>query len=394
VRFIVGKKKKKHYLKHTQTLPQTKVHIISFDVPYPTDYGGVIDVFFKIKNLYQQGCIIYLHCFQYGRAVAPELEKYCKQVWYYPRKIGINGLSMQLPYIMYSRRDKQLLFNLLNIDAPIIFEGIHCTYLLNHPQLSGRKKIIRNHNVEHQYYQLLARRESNLIKKCYYYLESFFLKKLERKLFAADILMPISDADTAFFSTLYPLKKVVNISGFHPYDSIISQKGKSDYCLYHGNLSHPENIEAALFLIQAVFNDTTTRLIIAGRSPSSKILNACKPYSNIQLIENPDSESMAQLIADAQIHLLPTFQKSGLKLKLLYALFAGRFVLANEEMLFGTQVQDACIIANTAEEFKQKILLLMTAEFDEKEIEKRKAILSKAYNNKINSKRIMDILQE
>ena len=28
-----------------------ELNIVSFDVPYPPDYGGVIDVFYKIKEL-------------------------------------------------------------------------------------------------------------------------------------------------------------------------------------------------------------------------------------------------------------------------------------------------------------------------------------------------------
>ena len=57
-----------------------KINIISFNVPLPANYGGVIDVFYKIKTLTDLGFDIILHCFQYGRPVAPELEKYCKEV--------------------------------------------------------------------------------------------------------------------------------------------------------------------------------------------------------------------------------------------------------------------------------------------------------------------------
>ena len=31
------------------------IHIIVFDVPYPSDYGGIIDVFYKLKALHQLG---------------------------------------------------------------------------------------------------------------------------------------------------------------------------------------------------------------------------------------------------------------------------------------------------------------------------------------------------
>ena len=39
------------------------LHIITHDVPWPADFGGVMDLFYKIKTLYQSGVKIYLHCF-------------------------------------------------------------------------------------------------------------------------------------------------------------------------------------------------------------------------------------------------------------------------------------------------------------------------------------------
>jgi len=54
------------------------LHIISFDVPYPTDYGGAIDVFYKIKALHKLGIKIHLQTYEYGRGQQDELLKYCE----------------------------------------------------------------------------------------------------------------------------------------------------------------------------------------------------------------------------------------------------------------------------------------------------------------------------
>jgi hypothetical protein len=43
------------------------LHIICHDVPWPADYGGVVDLFYKIKALHDEGVKIKLHCFDYGR---------------------------------------------------------------------------------------------------------------------------------------------------------------------------------------------------------------------------------------------------------------------------------------------------------------------------------------
>ena len=51
------------------------VHIISLDVPFPADYGGVIDIFYKIKWLHKAGVKIHLHCFSNGRPPQDELDE-------------------------------------------------------------------------------------------------------------------------------------------------------------------------------------------------------------------------------------------------------------------------------------------------------------------------------
>ena len=58
------------------------LHVIAFDVPYPANYGGVIDVFYKLKYLHECGVDITLHCFEYGRGEQTELNKYCKKIYY------------------------------------------------------------------------------------------------------------------------------------------------------------------------------------------------------------------------------------------------------------------------------------------------------------------------
>ena len=38
------------------------INIVSFNVPYPPNYGGIIDVYYKIKALREIGCEVVLHC--------------------------------------------------------------------------------------------------------------------------------------------------------------------------------------------------------------------------------------------------------------------------------------------------------------------------------------------
>ena len=58
-------------------MKEQRLHIVSFDVPFPPNYGGVVDVFYKIRALHKLGVKIHLHCFEYGRGEQKELDKYC-----------------------------------------------------------------------------------------------------------------------------------------------------------------------------------------------------------------------------------------------------------------------------------------------------------------------------
>lgn len=370
----------------------TTLHIISLDVPFPPDYGGMVDVYYKIKNLYEAGVKIYLHCFEYGRGEPRQLEAYCEQVFYYKRKTGLKGLSLRLPYMMYSRRDEQLLENLKKIDAPILFEGVHTTYYLSHPALGSRFKMIRNQNLEQEYFGLLAEKQTHPLKKLLYRHEARLLKKLESRLDAADVFLTVAEHDHAFFKRAYPKKRHEYIPSFQPYNDVTLLPGRGTYALYHGNLGHPENVEAALFLLEKVCPDTDVPFIFAGKDPDARIIAACHRLPGCTLVVNPATEHMQQLVAEAQVHVLPTFQATGLKLKLLHALFNGRHVLVNEDMVRGTGLAKACHIAETPLSFVEKIKELMNISFDEQSVNLRKTLLLQRYDNKANARRIIACL--
>jgi len=333
------------------------LHIVAFDVPAPPNYGGVIDIYYKVKALHELGCQIYLHCFQYGRPEATVLEPFCAAVWYYPRLTGIRGISLTLPYIVASRSNKELLKRLAAIDAPVLFEGIHTTYYLNHPSLRDRFKAIRVHNIEHDYTRQLASKPAPLLKKIYFNLEQRLLFHYEHGLQQTQAFFALSNTDGAFFEHLYPNSRHIYLPPFHSAEQPLNLNGKGTYLLYHGNLSHPENVEAALFLLREVLPDTDMPVVIAGMQPAAAVMEATKALPNCTLIGNPDQHQMDELVQHAQIVLLPTFQESGVKLKLLHSLFWGRTLIVSPQMITGTPLRQGftLLVAQNADDFKKLI---------------------------------------
>ena len=79
------------------------LHIVSFDIPYPANYGGVIDVFYKAKFLAEKGVKVHLHCFEYGRKHPKTLEKLFFKVHFYERDISKKQVFKSIPYVVSSR---------------------------------------------------------------------------------------------------------------------------------------------------------------------------------------------------------------------------------------------------------------------------------------------------
>ena len=69
--------------------------------------------------------------------------------------------------------------------------------------------------------------------------------------------------------------------------------------------------------------------VIAGKNPSKRLKALAHKNENICLVANPSLKEMDELIKKAHIHILPSFNKTGIKIKLLHALFIGRFVVTN-----------------------------------------------------------------
>jgi uncharacterized protein (UPF0216 family) len=337
--------------------------------------------------LHELGIGITLHCFKYGREEQIELKKICEKVYYYQRNAGIKYHISSKPYIVATRSNRKLLKNLLKNTNPILFEGLHSTYYINHSELKDRKKIVRAHNIEHEYYTNLASIEASYYKKIFFKREAKKLKRYEKVLDIADHILAISKNDTIYFEKLY--SKTLNISAFHPNNEIQIQEGTGKYALYHGNLSVPENIYAAEFLVNSVFSDFDYPLIIAGKNPSSYLKESIARYNNIELRTNLSDNEIKELIQNAQINILPTFQKTGLKLKLLSSLYLGRHCIVNENMVENTGLEDLCIIKNTATEMKEAILSFKENPFNENDILKRKEILDTGYSNKGNANLII-----
>ena len=375
-------------------IQEKHLNIICLDVPYPVDYGGVFDLFYKIKTLSEAGIKIHLHCFEYGRGKQETLNKYCASVSYYPRKTGLNGLSTSIPYMVQSRRHPQLIKNLLENDYPVLMEGIHCTYYLHTGQLPKHRCFVRLHNVEYEYYHQLAQTTTSPTKKLYYNLESKLLRRYEASLADKATFWSVTSKDCDVYVNTLGYKSIDFLPLYLPEYQPEWRGERGNYCLYHGNLSVPENHKAAVWLLENVFSKVEIPFVIAGKNPLSSLEALAHKYPHTCLVANPDDREIQELIKKAQVNILPSFNSTGIKLKLINALYNGRHCLVNQAGVEGSGLDHCCNIANSTLEMQKAVMALYEKPFTFYNYEYRVEKLRHLFNNANNARQMISWIFE
>ena len=218
--------------------------------------------------------------------------------------------------------------------------------------------------------------------------ESMLLKKYEKAICNKAKFIAVSQKDVEAYKSM-GCADIQYLPVFLPFEEVDSKTGRGDYCLYQGNLSVAENEKAAIWLMRRVFNDIDLPLMIAGKNPSEKIRDHAKEMSNVTLAANPSADNMEQLISRAQVNILPSFNTTGVKLKLLNALFVGRHCLVNTKGVEGSGAEPLCCIADDAATMKKMLKALYLKDFGADDIQLRKAFLKEHYNNAANTRQLM-----
>ncbi len=373
-------------------MPEKHLHIVSFSIPYPPNYGGVIDVYYKLAALHKTGVKVHLHCFEYDRDPAPELDAICYKVFYYQRKTGVSSASSIKPYIVQSRQSEALINRLSEDEHPVLFEGLHSCYFLDDIRIAHKTKIYRESNIEHQYYYNLFKATRKPGPKMYYLVEAFKLKLYQKVLNNADVMLVVSESDTRYLKEKFPTKNIIHLPSFHANDNIEGMQGSGEYLLYHGNLSVAENIKAAIYITENIAAHSKLPVVIAGLNPDEELKNIINNSENITLVPNPSHAEMTRLITEAHSHLMITFQATGLKLKLLNTIYQGRHIVANKAMFNGTVIGKLVHRAENTQEYIKQINAVAERPFTKEDILERKSILNGFYSNTNNAQKLVNII--
>ena len=358
-------------------------------MPFPADYGGAIDMFYRIQALHSLGLNLTIHVFEYGRGKQPELEKY-GTVKYYKRTKSIFHLFSKRPFIAQSRMSKELLKELNLDDDPILFEGLHTCGMLEFAAIKHRITFARMHNVEHEYYRGLTM-GSSVLKRWFFRLEARKLQKYESILSKAKYIFVIKESDTAHFA------KYQENTHFLP-ASIPPIEGRfaaiKRYGLIHGNLSVSENEQSVYWILNTLQKvmDPTFPIVVAGKNPSKRLETFCGKM-NVQVVANPTEKQLNSLIQEAQIHLLHTNVPSGIKLKLLASIHSAGHVLVNSHLVQGSGLAPFCTVADEPKEYRLHFVGLKNHEMTKEAFDQRHAYIMTHFNTAANCRIILRLME-
>ncbi len=349
-----------------------RLHLICLRAPWPDDTGGARDMLDRLKVLHQAGILIQLHFFTEGNTekAIQALQPFCEKVWAYPKKLSLRNLWKGQPYILACRASDTILSRLSADEDPILFDGIHTTEHVHSLPMTGRKMVVRMHNDEVRYYRELARSTRNPLKRFYFFWEATRINRWMKKLPRGLSLGSIQQQEQVTLQATYPHVETFLLPPVIP-SNVFSQTGTGGYCLYHGDLSVPANERAAIWLLKRVFAKLKLPLVIAGKSPSAKLEQLVHFYQHACLVANPTRSELIDLIGKAQINVLPSRTRSGIKLKIFDALQYGRHCVINSEMSASSPWTDSCDVVTDATEMAEAIQTNFVKPFTQQMVEKR-----------------------
>lgn len=370
-------------------MPKTDLHVVAFAVPYPARYGGAIDIYYRLRALKKEGLRIALHCFVYS-SFSPHdaLREITEEVNYYPRITWPALLAPGLPYIISSRKNPLLLERLKSDKVPVLFEGIHTTGFLE--DLPGKKKLLRAHNLEHQYYGHLAK-ESQRFQYLFFLRESLALERYEcDNADAFDTVFTISTDDQKWYQKKGARSEFM--PAYHGLEKTNIKPGRGTYLLYQGDLSIESNQKAVLEFLRHLRGIEQFPLVIAGKEGDRSFEEKLTKYSNLSREVNVSEERMTDLIRDAQIVIVHSRNPSGMKVKIFPALYHGRFVIANENSLTHTNLDNAIHIYKDGNSLGSIIDNLWNKEFSPEDQNSREEALACLPSDQEKAKELIKFL--
>ena len=395
-----------------------RILIVANKMPYPAKDGGAIATLSLAMSLRKCGCDVDL--------LAMNTSKHFCNVGDIPTEISSEISFHAVPIdtkIRATAALKNLLFSSLPYNAErfinkdfekklcellttnsydiVQLEGLYlCPYIPAIKRCTQAKVALRAHNVEHEIWSRMVENEKSLPKKWYKSIIARRMRKFELShINSYDYLVPITDRDAKFFSENGNSKPIYVVqSGLEPESPLLSiDNAKAVYPTfsYIGALDWQPNCEGLTWFVEKVWNEYHSRhaeakFRVAGRNADATFANFLKTNGVDYLGE---VESAADFYASGSIFVVPLFSGSGMRIKIVEAMAAGKAVITTTLGTEGIATENGknIFVADSASEFLACMEKIAgdKALYDEISANARKFVVEN-FDNNIIASRLLD----
>ncbi len=351
-----------------------KILVVCPFFPYPTTFGGVFDIWERIKGLSQLECEIDL--LYTSKYIPPEEDiKYVKnfvnEVYGVNRKNKWHHVLQFIPLQVASRKGLKKV-NLNKTYDEVILETEAVGAVLKNKTLKSNRKILRVHNDESIYFKNLGKSSRNIFKKVFYYQEGIKFIYYSKKIFKNfDRLWYISSKEEEKFRKRTQKQNSVYLPA--PInDKFISKKPLNKNVLFLGAIYLTNNFEAVKWYLDNVHEElcrtykdyTFTICGSTGDLTEDYFSEKFMRYEKVKVFFNV--KELDNIYSSAAVFVNPMLHGAGVKLKSINAIVNGLPLVATSVGSEGIGLvdQEMFCLANSPDQFVNSLKFLLESDDD------------------------------
>jgi glycosyltransferase involved in cell wall biosynthesis len=356
-----------------------RILIINNRVPFPMNDGGNMAVHAMIEGYHKEGYEVYLLAMNTSRHyVAPEqLSEIYRNIYAFETEEIDNSISTGalLKNYLFSRLPnhaqrfydpsfEKKIEKIITAFKPdvIQIESIFLSEYLHKIKKHTRAvTVLRLHNIEHHIWEEIASKTKNIIKRFYLNNLATRIRRYEKKAWHRyDLLLPITEKDTSVVRHAYSKANILTI----PFgiDATGLKYATDNYAWvgYHlGAMDWRPNVDGIKWFLKYVWKSLKKQMpdfkfYFAGR-------NMPEYFKNTEIdgvMCAGEVEDAGSFISDKKILIVPIHSGSGIRVKILEAMAAGKLVISTQTGMDGIDVLPEIhyLRANKPHEFVKAVL--------------------------------------
>jgi len=373
-----------------------KILQVSNRVPWPLNEGGNIGIYNYTKAYCELGYDVTLYCLDGQKHNTPikeatsELSKYAS-LYIHPIDTDIN-LDDAIKHLIRNKSYNVSRFYNATFESELIkllsnesFDVVQLEGTFVGPYIASIRKVfkgllsLRMHNVEFEIWQRLAQNEKNPLKKLYLKILARQLEKYESKIIRqVDTIVPVTDQDLYKFRKLFSEGVYKSIPAGINLNTWKFSPSKSTNRWYHiGSMEWHANAEAVDWYMKEIHpliikNNANYTLNLAGKGIDANLFRSMPQVTVTENVENA-----YDFVNSNDVCIVPLKSGSGIRLKILEAMAAGKLVISTTIGAQGIDYIDGkhLLIANTPSEFLSVFIEINNHQIDFQAIIKNARIL-------------------